>query len=143
MKELCDIIFIASSIGILYMNNLIRALTQKGSIMGQFLVKKTNTGVKFDLLADDAKVVATSEVYKTEASCIGGVKSVMNNAPAANVEDQTVDGFEAVKHPKFELYSDKSGDFRFRLKAKNGEIIATSSAYKDKAQRRALTAHRS
>ena len=28
---------------------------------------------------------------------------------------------------KFELYKDKSGEFRFRLKAGNGEVIATSS----------------
>lgn len=35
--------------------------------------------------------------------------------------------------PKFELYSDKGGKFRFRLKAANGEIIATSEAYESKA----------
>ena len=35
---------------------------------------------------------------------------------------------------KFELYEDKSGGFRFRLKAGNGEVIATSSeSYKTKA----------
>lgn len=34
---------------------------------------------------------------------------------------------------KFELYKDKSGHFRFRLKAGNGEIIATSEAYNSKA----------
>ncbi|MGZ0149153.1 YegP family protein [Kribbella sp. WER1] len=35
---------------------------------------------------------------------------------------------------KFELYKDKSGEFRFRLKAGNGEVIATSSeGYKTKA----------
>jgi hypothetical protein len=35
---------------------------------------------------------------------------------------------------KFELYQDKSGEYRFRLKAGNGEIIATSSeSYKTKA----------
>ncbi|HET6292352.1 MAG TPA: YegP family protein, partial [Kribbella sp.] len=34
---------------------------------------------------------------------------------------------------KFELYEDKSGGFRFRLKAGNGEIIATSESYKTKA----------
>jgi uncharacterized protein len=28
---------------------------------------------------------------------------------------------------KFELYKDKSEEFRFRLKAGNGEVIATSS----------------
>ena len=34
---------------------------------------------------------------------------------------------------KFELYKDKSGKFRFRLKAGNGEIIATGEAYESKA----------
>ena len=34
---------------------------------------------------------------------------------------------------KFELYKDKSERFRFRLKAGNGEIIATSEAYNSKA----------
>lgn len=100
--------------------------------MGKFLVKTTPTGVKFDLLTAEGNVIASSEVYKTEASCMGGVKSVMNNAPRANVEDQTVEGYETVKHPKFELYNDKKGDFRYRLKATNGEIIATGSSYPDK-----------
>ncbi len=31
--------------------------------------------------------------------------------------------------PVFECYKDKSGKFRFRLKAANGEVIATSEAY--------------
>lgn len=30
---------------------------------------------------------------------------------------------------KFELYTDKSGEYRFRLKAGNGEVIATSQGY--------------
>jgi uncharacterized protein YegP (UPF0339 family) len=34
---------------------------------------------------------------------------------------------------KFELYEDKSGGFRFRLKAGNGEVIASSESYKTKA----------
>jgi uncharacterized protein len=34
---------------------------------------------------------------------------------------------------KFEIYSDKGGKFRFRLKAGNGEIIAVSEAYESKA----------
>jgi uncharacterized protein YegP (UPF0339 family) len=33
---------------------------------------------------------------------------------------------------KFELYEDKSGGFRFRLKAGNGEVIAVSESYKSK-----------
>ena len=31
------------------------------------------------------------------------------------------------------MYTDKRGEVRFRLKAKNGEIIATSEGYKKKA----------
>lgn len=34
---------------------------------------------------------------------------------------------------KFELYEDKSGDYRFRLKAGNGEVIATGQGYASKA----------
>ncbi len=35
--------------------------------------------------------------------------------------------------PKFELYSDAAGKFRFRLIAPNGEIIAIGEAYESKA----------
>jgi uncharacterized protein YegP (UPF0339 family) len=34
---------------------------------------------------------------------------------------------------KFELYKDSSGGYRFRLKAGNGEVIATSESYVSKA----------
>ena len=33
---------------------------------------------------------------------------------------------------KFEMYQDKKGEFRFRLKAVNGQIIATSEGYTSK-----------
>tara|TARA_B100000508_G_scaffold97039_1_gene75991 strand:- start:332 stop:646 length:315 start_codon:yes stop_codon:yes gene_type:complete len=33
----------------------------------------------------------------------------------------------------FEIYKDKSGKFRFRLKAKNGEIICSSQGYTSKS----------
>jgi hypothetical protein len=34
---------------------------------------------------------------------------------------------------KFELYEDKAGKYRFRLKASNGQIIAVGEAYESKA----------
>lgn len=34
---------------------------------------------------------------------------------------------------KFELYTDKSGEYRFRLKASNGQTIAISEGYSSKA----------
>lgn len=98
--------------------------------MGKFVVREVNTGYKFDLKATNGQVVATSEVYKTKASCLKGLESVRKNAPVANLENQTVEGYETVKNPKFEIYVDKANEFRFRLKAKNGEIIATSEGYK-------------
>ena len=98
--------------------------------MGKFVVKETATGFKFDLKAGNGEVIATSEVYTAEPACRKGVASVMKNAPVAGVEDQTVEGYASIKHPKFEIYKDKAGEFRFRLKARNGEIIAKSEGYK-------------
>ncbi len=97
--------------------------------MGKFVVKKTNTGVKFDLKAASGQVIATSEVYTTEAACKKGIASVQKNAPVAAVEDQTKEGYAVEKNPKFEIYTDKAGEFRFRLKATNGQIIAFSEGY--------------
>ena len=97
--------------------------------MGKFVIRETSTGVKFDLKAGNGQVIATSEVYTTDAACKNGIESVKTNAPIAAVEDQTVEGFATEKNPKFEVYTDKAGEFRFRLKAKNGQIIATSEGY--------------
>jgi len=101
--------------------------------MGKFVIKETATGVKFSLKAGNGEIIATSEVYTTEAACRNGVNSVIKNAPVANVEDQTVEGYEVAKNPKFEIYTDKKGEFRFRLKATNGQIIAVSEGYKSMA----------
>lgn len=101
--------------------------------MGKFVVREVNTGIKFDLKATNGQVIASSEVYKSKASCLKGVNSVITNATIANLEDQTVEDFKVEKNPKFEVFNDKSGEIRFRLKAKNGEIIATSEGYKTMA----------
>ncbi|MEA5011032.1 MAG: YegP family protein [Angelakisella sp.] len=101
--------------------------------MGKFVIKETKTGVKFDLKATNGEVIITSEIYSSEAACKNGIESVRKNAPIAHLEDQTAEGFEAQSHPKFELYKDKAGEFRFRLKARNGEIIAVSEGYTSKS----------
>ena len=102
--------------------------------MGKFVAKITkNGGYSFNLKAANGEVIATSEVYNTEASCLNGIESVRKNAVEAKLEDQTVEGFEKVTNPKFEVYKDKAGEFRFRLKARNGEIIAVGESYKAKA----------
>ncbi|MBQ7521106.1 MAG: YegP family protein [Clostridia bacterium] len=100
--------------------------------MGYFVFKKTNTGVKFDLVAGNHEIIATSEVYKTESSCKKGIASVRRNAPIANLEDKTVEPVVTARCPKYEVYTDKGGEFRFRLKATNGQIIAVSEGYTSK-----------
>ena len=101
--------------------------------MGKFVIRTVNTGIKFHLKTTNGQVILISEVYTTKAACQNGVQSIMKNAPTANVEDQTVEGFETMSHPKFEMYQDKAGEYRFRLKARNGEIIGVSEGYTTKA----------
>lgn len=101
--------------------------------MGKFVIRNVSSGIKFDLKAINGQVIATSEVYETKAACENGIGSVRRNAPAANLEDQTAANYETVSNPKFELYEDKGGEFRFRLKARNGQIIAVSEGYTTKA----------
>lgn len=98
--------------------------------MGKFVIRKTKTGIKFDLKAGNGEVIATSEVYSSQSACRKGIASVQKNAPSAAVENQTVEGFAPEKHPKFEVYTDQGGEYRFRLKATNGQIIAVSEGYK-------------
>ena len=99
--------------------------------MGKFIIKQAKTGIKFDLKATNGEVIATSEVYTTEAACRKGIDSV-RRCCVGGIEDQTVENFEVLKHPKFEMYQDKAGEYRFRLKARNGQIIATGEGYKKK-----------
>ena len=100
--------------------------------MGKFVIRNVSSGIKFDLKATNGQVIATSEVYESKAACENGIESVRKNAPIAAFEDQTAEGFEVATNPKFEMYQDKAGEFRFRLKARNGQIIATSEGYTTK-----------
>lgn len=101
--------------------------------MGSFVVKQTATGFNFALKAGNGETILTSEVYTTEAACMNGIESVKKNVPIAKTEDQTVEDFEKVTNPKFEMFTDKRGEYRFNLKARNGEIIGSSEGYKAKA----------
>lgn len=101
--------------------------------MSKFVIRSVPSGVKFDLKATNGQVILTSEIYSGIAACRNGVESIIKNAPVANVENQTEAGWEVMTHPKFEMYEDKAGEYRFRLKARNGEIIGVSEGYTTKA----------
>ncbi|MBQ8826023.1 MAG: YegP family protein [Oscillospiraceae bacterium] len=101
--------------------------------MGKFVIKKTNTGYTFSLKAGNGEVIGVGgEVFSSLASVKNSIESVAKIAPEANLEDQTVEGFETEKNPKFEIYKDKAGEFRFRLKARNGEPVLASEGYVSK-----------
>ena len=68
-------------------------------------------------------------MHSSVSMCIASVQA---NAPVAGVEDQTAEKPARLPNPKFEVYADKGGKFRFRLKAKNGQIIAVGEAYETK-----------
>ena len=102
--------------------------------MGKFVIKTMKNGeFTFALKATNGQVILEAgEGFKTVATCKNSIESVKKNA-LAHVEDQTVEGFETLTHPKYEVYQDKAGEFRFRLKARNGESIGKSEGYKSKA----------
>lgn len=98
----------------------------------RFEIKIAKNGdYMFNLFAPNGKVIATSETYTTLQNCKLGIESVKRNA-AVHVEDQTANTAPLLC-PKYELFLDKEGKFRFRLRASNGEIICASQSYTVKA----------
>jgi uncharacterized protein YegP (UPF0339 family) len=94
---------------------------------------KAKQGRFFVLKAANGEPIGKSEIYSSEAAAKNGVESVKKNAAVAQIEDQTVEGWKNMTNPVFELYKDKAGEFRFRLRAKNGEPILSSEGYSAKA----------
>ena len=108
--------------------------------MGTFIIKKTPTGAfNFSLLAaNKEKIAVASQIYTTKTSCKAGIASVGKFAVKCiaedRIEDQTLKKVEAKTCPKFEIYFDKAGLYRYRLIASNGESIAMSEeGYKSKS----------
>jgi uncharacterized protein YegP (UPF0339 family) len=97
--------------------------------VSKFVLRKTASGVKFDLQATNGQVILSSEVYKTHSAAVKGIVSIQKSAADAPVEDQTGEDRAEMPNPKFEMYRDKAGQYRFRLKARNGRIVGVSEAY--------------
>ena len=102
--------------------------------MGKYVITISPKGkYHFNLLAGNGEPILSSQMYAARKGAVKGIRSVAKNAPEAPVVDLTAKNVVEAKNPKFEIYKDKAGEFRFRLKASNGEIIATSEGYKSKA----------
>lgn len=95
---------------------------------GQFVCYKTAKGYwNYRLKASNKETIAVSggTGYSSFSACKAGIESVRRNT-GAKIEDQTLQKFEQLTNPKFEIYMDKAGKYRYRLKAINGELICTS-----------------
>ena len=97
--------------------------------MGKFVVSKNKEKVYFNLHANNNEIILSSQGYASRKGALKGMASVAKNAPKAPIENQTVKGYEKLGNPKFELYKDKGGKFRFRLISSNGKNIGHSEGY--------------
>ena len=97
----------------------------------KFEIKIAKNGeYMFNLYATNGRVIATSETYTAMHNCKGGIESIKANA-SSPIADLTM-GESAIPHPRYEVFLDKEGRFRFHLKASNGEIICASQGYSAK-----------
>ncbi len=108
--------------------------------MGKFVIKKTPSGAfNFSLYAaNNEKIAVASQVYSTKAACKKGMESISKNAVKCiqeeRIEDKTLKTPVGKTCPKFEIYFDKAGLYRYRLIAANGESIAIcEDGYKSKS----------
>jgi uncharacterized protein len=85
---------------------------------------------RFRLVAENGKTIATGEAYERHASCLNGIESVKKNS-GSPIHDMAIDS-QKIPFPKYQIFVDKAGEFRFNLSASNGEVIASSEGYSSK-----------
>ncbi len=98
-------------------------------LKGTFIYYKTPKGnFNFRLKAPNKETIAVCEgAYADLKSCKAGIDSVRKFCAIDKIEDQTlVKGYDTLTNPKFEIYLDKQGKFRYRLRANNGNLICIS-----------------
>ena len=85
---------------------------------GWFIYYTTAKGnFNFRLKAPNKETVAVCEgAYADLKSCKAGIDSVRRFSGVENIED----------YPKYEIYKDKQGKFRYRLFANNGNLLCIS-----------------
>lgn len=101
--------------------------------VGKFEIKKTKDDrYVFNLYASNNVIVATSQIYSSAQAAINGINSIIANSAKAQIEDQTLKSYEELPYPKWEIYSDNAGQYRFRLNATNGSCVCHSQGYTTK-----------
>ena len=95
---------------------------------GKFDIRKAKDGrYFFSLYASNGVVIAYSQIQSSVSAVNTGISSVITNAEKADIEDGTLKKPISLLCPKWEIYIDKAGEFRFRLYASNGQVVCHSS----------------
>lgn len=88
---------------------------------GKFVISKSSNGqFRFNLKASNGQVILASEQYESKDGAKNGIESVKKNAADA---------------ARFEKDTAKNGEFFFRLKSGNSQVIGMSEMYKSEAAR--------
>ncbi len=105
-------------------------LESKSTRNGNFDVKKAQDGrFFFALYASNRQEIARSQMYSSSTSAVNGIKSVIANSPKAEITDISLKNPTTAAFPKWEIYLDRAGQYRFRLYASNGNCVCHSHGY--------------
>lgn len=100
----------------------------KSTVNGKFDIRRAKDGrYFFSLYASNHMVIAYSQIYSSTNSVTTGINSVIANASKAPTEDTTLKNPTSLPYPKWEIYIDKAGQYRFRLYASNGLCVCHAS----------------
>lgn len=102
----------------------------------KFLIKKTDTGFNFMLIAPNSQPIGASKVFKSLDEAKAAVEEVKKVAASAPTENQTNKTVKEEKAPKFVIYFDKAEKFRFRLEGEDGSALLSSEPYNSAASAR-------
>ena len=102
----------------------------------KFLIKKTDTGFNFMLIAPNSQPIGASKVFKSLDEAKAAVEEVKKIAASAPTENQTNKTVKEEKAPKFVIYFDKAEKFRFRLEGEDGSALLSSEPYNSAASAR-------
>lgn len=101
---------------------------------GRYLIEKKEDSFSFKLYSIGGKLLARSGSYKTPELCKKGIASlrVNSDAPLCDLTLPEYESGEPQRCPKIELFKDDDdahGSYNFRIRAKNGIVIASGEGY--------------
>lgn len=102
----------------------------------KFLIKKTDTGFNFMLIAPNSQPIGASKVFKSLDEAKAAVEELKKVAASAPTENQTNKTVKEEKAPKFVIYFDKAEKYRFRLEGEDGSALLSSEPYNSAASAR-------